>query len=363
MLKENQKYLLALNRHNALGPRRLIELKKQLGSWERVWQAREGELRKRVNGDTTDAVLEVRSKFDPDNEVRIADQVGFQVFEFGDKDYPQSLTTMSDPPALLYVKGTLESLVNICVAVVGSRRATQYGYQVTDAIFRPLGKYNITIVSGLALGIDTAAHKAAVEGGGKTVGVLACGLDQVYPASNKQLAQKILDLGGALISEYAPGLPSYRSNFPVRNRIIAALAQLTVVVEALPDSGALITAKAALEYNREVGAVPGDINRPQAQGPLNLIKMGAVPICSADDVIEALGLEKGIVDENVDNINLAQLTSDEKLIIEKLSREPVHIDKLSKEATLDIAAVNSALVMLELKGLVKNLGGNQFVRK
>lgn len=362
MLKDNQKYLLALNRHQSLGSRRLLELKKNFGDWEKVWKIDEGRLRKSVKSDIADAVLDARSRFSPENEVSIENKVGFNIVELDDNNYPSNLTTISDPPALLYYKGSLECLKQVCVAVVGSRRATQYGYQVTDLILRPLGRYGITIVSGLALGIDTAAHKTAVENGGKTAAVLGCGLDQVYPASNQALAQKILDTGGVLISEFAPGLPSYRSNFPIRNRIIAGLAGLTVVVEALSDSGALITAKAALEYNREVGAVPADINRPQAQGPLNLIKMGATPICNADDVLVALGLEPGIsvAEEEAD---LSHLSENEKIIFQKLSREVVHIDKLAKEVTLDIADVNSALVMLELKGLAKNLGGNQFIKR
>jgi len=362
MLKDNQKYLLALNRHQSLGSKRLLELKRNIGNWQEVWKIDENRLRKLVKADIADAVIDARNKFDPENEADIAQKVGFNIIEYQDDNYPTDLATIPDPPALLYVKGTLESLKQPSVSVVGSRRATQYGYQVTDMIFRPLARLGITIVSGLALGIDTAAHKAAVEGGGKTIAVLGCGLDQVYPTSNQQLAQKILDTGGALISEFAPGLPSYRSNFPIRNRIIAALARLTVVVEALPDSGALITAKAALEYNREVGAVPADINRPQSHGPLNLIKMGAVPICSSDDVLVALGLEAG-VEKQVVEADLSHLSESEKQVYEKLSREAINIDKLTKEVTLSVADVNSALVMLELKGIAKNLGGNQYIRR
>lgn len=362
MLKEGQEYLLALNRHNSLGSRRLLDLKKSFKSWDKVWEASEKQLRQAVKPEVADAVVDARNRFNPENEIHIAQKVGFNVVEYGESDYPQSLLELSDPPALLYIKGTLESLNQPTVAVVGSRRATQYGYQSTEVIFRPIARCGITIVSGLALGVDTIAHKTAVENGGKTIAVLGCGLDQVYPTSNQHLAQKILDTGGALVSEFAPGLPSYRSNFPIRNRIIAGLSQLTVVIEALADSGALITARAALEYNREVGAVPGDINRPQALGPINLIKMGASVITSADDVLVALGLEPGVEELSQQQSDLSQLSNNEKVVIEKLSREPVHVDKLSKEVMLDIADVNSALVMLELKGVVKNLGGNLYIK-
>lgn len=353
-------YLLALNRHAALGSRRLLQIKNACGSWGKVWELSEKSLKQSLSDDIVQAILDARKRFNPENEIHIANEVGFNVIEHGDKDYPKKLNEMSDPPALLYVKGTLESLQQITVSVVGSRRATQYGYQVTDMIFRPIARYNITIVSGLALGIDTAAHKAAVDGGGKTVGVLGCGLDQVYPASNRNLAQQIIDGGGALVSEFAPGLPSYRSNFPIRNRIIAALSDLTVVIEALPDSGALITAKAALEYNREVGAVPADINRPQGEGPNNLIKMGALPITSSADVLEGLGL---VAQEVVEETASQNLEKREEEIYKLMSREPVHIDKIAALSQSDIAEVNSVLVMLELKGLVKNLGGNQFIKR
>jgi len=338
-----------------------MQIKNAFGSWEKVWQASEKILRQALSDDIVQAILESRHKFKPENEIHIAKEVGFEVVEYGDKQYPVKLKEVPDPPALLYVKGSLDSLKQVCVSVVGSRRATQYGYMVTDTIFRPIAQYNITIVSGLALGIDTAAHKASVEGGGKTIGVLGCGLDQVYPASNRNLAQRIIDTGGGLISEFAPGLPSYRSNFPIRNRIIAALSDLTIVIEALPDSGALITAKAALEYNREVGAVPADINRPQGEGPNNLIKMGAIPITSSADVLEGLGL----VGEDVktEDLNTEKLAESEKIIFGLLSREPAHIDKIAMLSQINIAEVNSILVMLELRGIVKNLGANQFIRK
>lgn len=352
-------YLLALNRHPALGSKRLMQIKHTFKRWGKVWEASEKNLRQALSDDIVQAVLEARNKFNPGNEEHIAKEVGFNVVEYDDVDYPAKLREITDPPVLLYVKGSLECLKQTCVSVVGSRRATQYGYQVTDTIFRPIARYNITIVSGLALGIDTAAHKAAVEGGGKTVGVLGCGLDQIYPASNRQLAQKIIDTGGALISEFAPGLPSFRSNFPIRNRIIAALSNLTVVIEALQDSGALITAKAALEYNREVGAVPADINRPQGEGPNSLIKMGAIPITSSADVLEGLGL----VAQDAEEQKAINLNSKEDAVYKLLSREPVHIDKIATLSQSDIAEINSVLVMLELKGLVKNLGGNQFIKR
>ena len=359
-MTKDQSYLLALNRHSGLGSRRLSALKEQYKTWERVWNVSPKDIARALGNEIADAVSEARNNYSPENEMKIVENVGVNIVELGTKEYPPLLAELPDSPMILYCKGSIESLSGVNVSVVGSRRATQYGYSATESIVRPLVRYGISIVSGLALGIDSAAHKAAIEGDGKTIGVLACGLDQIYPTSNAQLGQQMLDKGGAIVSEFAPGIPAYRFNFPVRNRIIAGLSSLTIVVEALESSGALITAHAALEYNREVGAVPGDIHRPQAKGPLNLIKMGAIPITSADDVLEALGQTPGVDERQQKNITLS---GDEKIVLELLSREPVHIDKLAKSAKLDISALNSILVMLELKDAVKNIGGNQYIKK
>jgi DNA processing protein len=369
MLQEGQKYLLALNRHPKIGSRRLFELKKQFGEWCRVWGASERELKAKVGDELAAIVVDAKKKFVPDREAEIIGRIGARIVEHGEVEYPKALTEIPDPPAFLYVKGSLVSLEQTTIAVVGSRRATTYGYQVTERIVRPLAASGITIISGLALGIDTAAHQAAVNGRGKTIGVLGCGLEQIYPQSNTDLANKMIEGGGAVISEFAPGVPSYRSNFPIRNRIVAGLARLTIVVEAMARSGALITARAALEYNRDVGAVPGDITREQAEGPNLLIKQGAAVITSADDVLEILGLEVGVSDRlsvigdrGEGALKTENLNKLEKQIWEKLTREPKHIDQLAKELKLDIAATNSTLVMLELNGFVKRLGGNFYVK-
>jgi len=362
MLKPEQKYLLALNRHTKIGSKRLMQLKNRIGEWRGVWGATEGELRAKVGDELAAIVVDARKQFDPDHEADIIARVGASVVEHGDKDYPESLIELPDPPAFLYVKGTLAPLKNDTIAVVGSRMATEYGRRMTDSIVRPLAAAGITIVSGLALGIDAAAHLAAIEGRGKTVGVLGCGLDRVYPQTNTALAEKMIAGGGAVISEFAPGLPSYPANFPVRNRIVAGLAKLTLVVEAMAESGALITAHAALEYNREVAAVPGDATRPQAAGANELLRQGAAVVTKPDDVLEILGLAQGVGNAASEPLDTKNLTEPEKQIWEKLTREPLHVNMLAKELKLDIAGVNSTLVMLELNGFVKRLGGNFYVK-
>jgi len=364
MLKPSQKYLLALNRHPKIGSKRLMRLKGQLGEWRAVWDATEGKLKAKVGEELAAIVADARKQFDPDHEADIVARIVASVVEHGDKDYPESLTELPDPPAFLYVRGTLASLKSDTIAVVGSRMATEYGRRMTESIVRPLAASGITIVSGLALGIDAAAHLAALEGQGKTVGVSGCGLDRVYPQTNTALAEKMIAGGGAVISEFAPGLPSYPANFPVRNRIVAGLAKITLVVEAMAESGALITAHAALEYNREVAAVPGDATRLQAAGSNELLRQGAAVVTKPDDVLEMLGLVSGIGDigAGASEASTDKLTAEEKQIWEKLTREPLHVNMLAKELKLDIAGINSTLVMLELNGYVKRLGGNFYVK-
>lgn len=364
MLKTDLKYLLALNRYPKLGSKRLMLLKSQIGEWRRVWEAPEGELKAKVGDELAAIVADGRKKSDPDHEEDIVRRIGANIVEYGDKDYPESLTELPDPPALLYIRGELSSLKNTTIAVVGSRMATEYGLRMTESIVRPLAASGITVISGLAYGIDAAAHQAALDGGGKTVGVLGCGLDRIYPQSNTALGEKMIKEGGAIISEFAPGLPSYRANFPIRNRIVAGLAKLALVVEAMAESGALITAKAALEYNREVAAVPGDVTRLQAAGPNELLRQGAAVVTKADDVLEILGLVTGVggSGSSENGPDTSKLTAQEKQIWEKLTREPIHVNALAKELKLDIASANSTLVMLELNGFVKRLGGGYYVK-
>ena len=364
MLKPDQKYLLALNRYPKLGSKRLLLLKGRVGEWSRVWGATEAELRAKVGDELAKIVVDARKKSDPAHEADIVCRIGASIIEHGDADYPESLKELPDPPALLYVRGALSSLDYTTIAVVGSRMATEYGLRMTENIVRPLAASGITIISGLAYGIDAAAHQAALDGRGKTVGVLGCGLDRIYPQSHTALGERMIKEGGAVISEFAPGLPSYRANFPIRNRIVAGLAKLTLVVEAMASSGALITAKAALEYNREVAAVPGDVTRLQAAGSNELLRQGAAVVTKADNVLEMLGLVSGIgkLDSDISETDTGTLSAEERQIWDKLTREPVHINAIVKDLKLDIADANSTLVMLELNGFVKRLGGNYYVK-
>ena len=264
------------------------------------------------------------------------------------------------PPPILYYQGNFDTNNEILFSVVGTRKISPYGRQVTEQIVYNLAANGLNIVSGLALGIDACAHQAALNANGKTIAVLGCGLNQIYPVSNQQLAKKIIAAGGTIISEFPLGTPPYKSNFPQRNRIISGLSFGTLVTQANLNSGALITAQFALEQNREVFAVPGDINRLGSQGPNQLIKNGAKMVSAAGDILEFLNIKR------VNNIKTANKilpqTQEEKNILEALINEPQHIDKIAQLVRLDISVVSATLTVMEMKGLVKNLGNQVFAK-
>lgn len=279
-----------------------------------------------------------------------------------DKNYPAILKEISDPPKELYIKGEIINQDKLAMAVVGTRKFTHYGKQVAFDIVGGLAKLGITIVSGLARGIDTWAHQAALENNGRTIAVLGSGIDRksLFPSSNYGLSEKIAQ-NGAVISEYPPGTPGAKFTFPQRNRIISGLSLGVVVVEAPEQSGALITAALALEQNREVFAVPGNIYEKNSQGTNRLIKMGAKSVSNIEDILEELNLSHLITAPRKKKIKPE--TKEEEIILSFLSAQPLHIDEIIKKSKLPASIVNSVLMILELKGAIRNLGRNQFVLK
>lgn len=263
--------------------------------------------------------------------------------------YPSLLKEIPKPPSILYLNGNIDCLKQPTIAIVGTRKATPYGLKMARGLARDLAAEGITIVSGLALGIDAEAHIGTLEADGKTIAVLGSGINQVYPSTNRLLAKKIIECGGAIVSEFTPDLKPDKWTFPQRNRIIAGLSQMTIVVEAPKRSGALITAYLALDYNREVGAIPGEIESINSDGTNNLIRLGATLIRSADDVLEVLGINK--TEQKLNNLDEM-----EKIILQHLSA-PQNIDNLLKQSALPANILNQKLSMLELKGIVKNTGG------
>uniref|UniRef100_A0A7V3J8W6 DNA-protecting protein DprA n=1 Tax=candidate division CPR3 bacterium TaxID=2268181 RepID=A0A7V3J8W6_UNCC3 len=278
-----------------------------------------------------------------------------------DANYPFLLSKIFDPPSFLYYEGELPKEDEVLVAVVGSRACTPYGRQVAEEISYNLAKEGITIVSGLALGIDSVAHRAALTAKGKTIAVLGSGLDVIYPSSHMKLAKEIIENGGALISEFSPGTPPLPHHFPLRNRIISGISQGIIVVEAGFKSGALITARCALEQGREVFAVPGSIYSLNSQGSNSLIKMGAHVVTNFLDVLDVLNL-KPKTKTKTKRKEIKCETKEEAILLALLGPEPVSIDKLHALSKLDIAVVTSTLVMLEIKGLVKNIGGARYIK-
>lgn len=353
------KYWVALSTHNKIGGRSFAKLYKRLKKLSRVWQASERDLLSTgIDLSQAQAIAEVIAKKDPDEELAKLEKYQVRPLIFPDKNFPRLLKELPDPPGLLYVKGKILPEDEVALAVVGSRKYSSYGKRATERIVYPLARNKITIISGLALGIDSIAHEVALQAKGRTIGVLGCGLDQIYPISNIRLADKILASGGAIISEFPLGMPALRYNFPIRNRIIAGLSLGTLVIECAEGSGSLLTASAAIEYNREVFAVPGEIFSVTSEGTNRLIKMGAHPVTSHQDVLEELSIEER--SQAVQAKGVMADTAEEKILLELL-REPNSIDALVVKSNLSAAAVNSCLIQMEMKGLVKNLGGTRYV--
>lgn len=276
-----------------------------------------------------------------------------------DSDYPKILKEIHDPPKTLYTRGGFKGEDRIAVGIVGTRDCTSYGKRVTENIISDLAEAGITIVSGLAKGIDTFAHKAALERGGRTIAVLGSAADSksLYPSCNRGLASKIAQ-NGAVISEYPSGTKSEKWFFPKRNRIISGLSLGVLVVEAPEKSGALITAACALDQNREVFAIPGSIYSENSIGTNRLIKMGAKLVTCASDILEELNLP--VVEEKGETFKPE--TKEEKILLGVLTKKPIHIDEIVKQGKLNSGIVSSTLIMLESKGTAKNIGGGYYIK-
>ncbi|MGQ9731931.1 MAG: DNA-processing protein DprA, partial [Candidatus Zipacnadales bacterium] len=290
------------------------------------------------------------------------DQIGASVVGYGMEDYPRLLAEIEDSPPLLYVRGELTKADELSVAIVGTRQSTPYGEEITTRLAEGLGRRGFTIVSGLAVGIDAAAHQACVRAGTRTIGVMACGIDVDYPKSNCELREEIVTTG-AIISEMPLGTVPRREIFPQRNRIVSGLSLGVIVVEAPPKSGALITANLALDQGREVFAVPGSVNWANSRGCHALIKDGARLVETVEDVIDGLGLVLQAVPERKPAAKVnADLSPDEATIVRELAAGPRQLDQLVAASSLPPARVTAALMLLEVKQLIKRLSGGTYAR-
>jgi len=303
-------------------------------------------------------IKEAINNYSPLEEIQKLKKYDIGYITFRDKCYPSLLKEIPDFPAIIYAKGNIGALNFPSISIIGSRKFTIYGKRVCYNLARKCSEAGLSIVSGLALGIDSIAHLAAVDNSSVTVGVLGCGLDHVYPETNRQLAGRIIQNGGVIISEYPPGTPPYKANFPARNRIIAGLSRGTLVVEAAPKSGALITAYLALEYNRDVFAVPGNIDSESSLGTNQLIKEGAKLVSSSEDILNEFNITV-INDQEKMKQNLP-LSNEEKIIIDILNVGEKNIDEIVAESKLSIIEINVSLTMMEMKGMVENIGGGMY---
>jgi len=341
-----------------IGAVRLRSLLDAFGDAQSAWQAHPEELRAAgLPAGIVENLIKLRASVVLET---IWDQIqaqGIQVIIWNDEQYPVRLREIDQAPPVLYVRGVLDLQDEWAVAIVGTRRITAYGRQVAERIAVKLANSGITVVSGLALGVDTVAHHATLDAGGRTLAVLGCGVDRLYPPRNRQLAERILE-SGALLSDYAPGTPPEASNFPPRNRIISGLSLATVVVEASEKSGALITADFAVEQGREVFAVPGSVFSPQSRGPNRLIQNGAHPLLDPQEILDILDLTRVAAQSEARIILPANATEAQLFAI--LGHDPLHVDEIRAQSDLPIEQVTATLALMELKGMVRQVGGMRY---
>ncbi len=369
---------LKLIRADGIGPVTFAKMIKHFGSAERILGASVSELAK-IDGigyKTAERIASTREKFDATAELELARKLGVWLVNLADERYPPVLKQIYDPPPVLYVKGSLGRQDNLAMSIVGARHCSLYGQEQASRFAHFLGSAGFTICSGMARGIDTAAHQGALSAGGRTIAVQGCGLSRIFPPENKKLFELISE-SGACVSELPLEAEPLAVNFPPRNRIIAGLSLGTIVVEAELRSGALITAKAALDYDREVMAIPGKIDSPLSRGAHQLIKQGATLIESVEDVMEALGQIGEQLEEHVSNAateasaraeqplfdkSQLKLSDAEKKIYDYLTKEPSHIEQIIADTNLTPGIVNATLISLRLKGLIKQLPGSLFAK-
>lgn len=358
-MNEQLQFWVAFNNIPGIGRVRLAGLEKYFGSLEAAWHAPLGEIEKSgLDGNGVKSIAKYRPGISPEQELEKLYAKGVQAVTCRDDAYPARLKEIYDYPPVLYVRGEIKPEDEWCVAVVGTRRVTVYGRQVTAELSSDLAANGITVVSGLARGVDTIAHRSALEAGGRTIAVFACGLDIIYPSENEKLAREI-EKNGALVSEYPLGTRPRAENFPRRNRILSGLSLGVLVTEADENSGAMITARFAIEQNRDVFAVPGSILSPVSRGVNHLIQDGARLVMGYTDIMEELNL--ATVARQMEMRELIPDTETERLLLNELGAEPTHIDEVCRKSGLPVAEVSGTLAMMELKGMVKQVGTMNYV--
>jgi len=356
---------LALKMIPKLGNITYKHLIDRFGSPDNVFNANLSELVEKggLKTETAKSIISRAWDGDPDAELKKLKKIGARIITILDSSYPKDLKEIYDPPPFFYLRGNDIPLNLTVISVVGSRNPSHYGLKITEDICQGLAMKKIIVASGMAQGIDSAAHWGCLRRKGFTIAVLGSGIDIIYPRPNAKLYNSIIE-HGAVITEFPLGTPPEGKNFPIRNRIISGLSKGVVVVEASKKSGSLITASLALEQGREVFAVPGSIESFKSTGTHFLIKQGAKLVENANDILEELGLGYYNYEEDTHNkkMPLLPLEEDEKKILEILGHYPIHIDKITSNSDMDPAKVAGLLTKLELKGVIRQLPGKMFIR-
>jgi len=351
-------FWVAFSQIAQMGPVRVRRLYEHFGSLENAWAANAAQLGTILDSRSVASIGSARNRVRPDEVLDRVESLGISVVTALSNAYPRLLSHIPAAPPVLYVKGTLTPEDDNAVAIVGTRRSTSYGRRVTEEIAEGLASAGVTIVSGLARGIDGCAHHGALRGGGRTIAVLASGVDVIYPDEHRELSERVM-ASGALVSDYPPCTKPDGPNFPARNRIISGLSRATLVIEAPRRSGALITVDFAADQGRDVMVVPGDVVSTASAGSNRLLRDGARAVMSASDILEDLGIdqpmESGPVQEPL------PLTDEERRLVALVTSTPSHLDEIVVAANMSTSQGAALMTMLELKGVVQNTGSQHYV--
>ncbi len=358
-INDSNKYWIGFNLIPGIGRVKFTQIENYFGDIEKAWHAGPDEFKKAgLDDSAVNSVVQWRPKISLDAEIEKLERYNIKAFNYHDNGYPSRLKEIHDFPPVIYIRGNILDEDEYCLAVVGTRNPSAYGRQLTEEIVSELARNKITIVSGLAKGIDTIAHRSALNAGGRTVAVMGGGLDSVYPAENANLARNIIK-NGAMASEYAPGTKPRPENFPRRNRIMSGLCLGVLVIEAGETSGSLITAHLAFEQDREVFAIPGSVLSPASIGTNKLIMEGTARLVrNAGDILQELNLTA--VAEQLEIKEVIPSSDTEALILKNLGAEPKHIDEVCRASGLPVSVTSSTLAMMELKGMVKQIGAMNY---
>ncbi len=358
-------YMMWLSRIDGIGPKRISRLLEYFHTAEAVWHADIASLKEvpGIPASLCERIVSFRDADQLDEWIWELEEKGISFYSFRHPKYPALLKEIYDPPVGIYVKGTLPDDDIDKISVVGARKCSSYGANVAYKITKDLGKTNVVVVSGMARGIDTMAHKGILDGGGQTIAVLGCGVDVCYPEENRELMERIIQ-NGCVISEYPPGTPAVARNFPFRNRIISGLSKMVVVIEAGRRSGTLITADLALESGRDVFVVPGNVTSALSEGTNNLIKQGCPIITNFEDILFALGISYGEDEKKAFSQKVADsLSEEEKEIFQLIGNEPVGTEELLQKTGRSLQELQYMLSVLEIAGHIRKLPQSGYIRE